>query len=164
MAQVMCQSSDTKVYGFDMWLPEYGSIRQEGVRTQNPGPGFVIKELRQLGVSRIPALIKGNSHDTLTEFWRDSTNPERFDLIYVDGDHSYDGARQDLEICFEHLADKGVLLFDDIHHPSHPELKILWDEIKARYPDHVFIEDRYGMGTGVSFKPPFDDILTCLDL
>jgi hypothetical protein len=156
MAQVMCQSSTTKTYGFDMWVPEYSSVPENGISTQNPGPAFVLNELAKLGAKRIPALIKGNSHETLAAFWTDSENPKKFDLIFVDGDHTYAGAKQDLEICFEHLAEQGVLLFDDLNHPAHPDLKNLWNEIKARYSDCLYIEDSFGMGTGVAFKPPFD--------
>lgn len=156
MAQVMCQSPTTKTYGFDMWVPEYSSVPENGISTQNPGPGFVLNELEKLGVKRIPALIKGNSHETLTAFWENAHNPKRFDLMFVDGDHTYAGAKQDLEICFGHLAEQGVLLFDDLNHPEHPDLKNLWKEIKDRYSDCLYIEDSFGMGTGVAFKPPFD--------
>jgi len=156
MAQVLTQSPGTKAFGFDMWIPDYGSDSAQGVQTVNPGPDFVRQEFRNLGIKDEPTLIKGNSHATLPKFWRDQDNPRQFDLIFVDGDHTYEGAKLDLDICFRHLAAGGALVFDDILHPSHPELKQLWEETKAQYPDCVCIEHPSGMGTGVVFKPPFD--------
>lgn len=38
----------------------------------------------------------------------------RFDLIHVDGDHSYKGCLHDLTITKEILADNGVIVIDDI--------------------------------------------------
>ena len=158
LAQVLFQSPATTAFGFDMWIPNYGSNPKEGIYTSNPGPEFVLQELRNLGCDKLPTLFKGNSHQTLPKFWSDHNNPQKIDLIFVDGDHTYAGAKQDLDICFQHLAESGALVFDDISHPSHPELEQLWNETKARYPDCIFIEHSSGMGTGVAFKPPFNNL------
>ena len=157
MSQVLTQSPQTKAYGFDLWIQEYSG-------TENPGSDFVISELKNLQVKNLPKLIKGNSHDTLPEFWADVNNPKQFELILVDGDHTYEGAKEDLEICFEHLAPGGALLFDDICHPSHPSLKGLWEEYKKKFPDYIFIEHPHGCGTGVAFKPPFNKLEMFLDI
>lgn len=120
--------------GFDLWPSEYAG-------TPNPGPDFVISELKNLGVKNLPTLIAGNSHETLSKFWSDVYNPRQFELILVDGDHSYKGAKKDLEICLAHLAPGGALVFDDINHHAHPELRGLWDEYKTKFPDYIFIEN-----------------------
>jgi glycosyltransferase involved in cell wall biosynthesis/ADP-heptose:LPS heptosyltransferase/predicted O-methyltransferase YrrM len=148
MAQVLAQSPQTRAYGFDLWIENYSG-------TPNPGPGFVISELKRLQIENMPTLIDGDSHETLPAFWADPKNPISFELILVDGDHSYEGAKKDLEICFEHLAPGGALVFDDISHHSHPELRPLWEEYKARFADYIFIEHSHGHGTGIVFKPPF---------
>jgi len=36
-----------------------------------------------------------------------------FDLIYIDGDHSYDGVKQDANLAKAKLADNGVIVFND---------------------------------------------------
>ncbi len=156
LTQVLTQSPETTAFGFDIWIPDYGSMPEEGILTSNPGPEFVLQEIRNLGFDKLPTLIEGNSHQTLPKFWSDNQNPQQIDLIFVDGDHTYAGAKLDLDICFRHLSDGGALVFDDISHPSHPELEQLWKEIKTRYSDCIFIEDSSGMGTGIAFKPPFD--------
>ncbi|MBW7990851.1 MAG: glycosyltransferase [Planctomycetes bacterium] len=156
-AQVLVQSPETKVYGFDIWAQEYAGV-------PNPGPDFVVSELKKLGVKNLPTLIVGNSHETLPRFWSEPDNPRQFELILVDGDHSYQGAKKDLEICFAHLAPGGALLFDDIRHPTSPWLKDLWEEYKNKFSDYIFIEHSQGCGTGVAFKPPFTKLKMHLDI
>jgi len=46
-----------------------------------------------------------------SEFFR--TNKKKFDLIFIDADHRYDGVRHDLENALEHLTDKGVIVMHD---------------------------------------------------
>jgi hypothetical protein len=36
-----------------------------------------------------------------------------FDLIYIDGDHRYEGVKKDAEIAKNKVVDKGVLVFND---------------------------------------------------
>jgi predicted O-methyltransferase YrrM len=47
---------------------------------------------------------------------------EKFDLILVDGDHSYDGAYTDLINAWIFLKEGGFIVFDDIVHNSHAYL------------------------------------------
>jgi predicted O-methyltransferase YrrM len=37
----------------------------------------------------------------------------KFDFIYIDGDHRYDGAKKDMENAIKLLAPKGVIVLDD---------------------------------------------------
>ncbi|MGB3192154.1 MAG: class I SAM-dependent methyltransferase, partial [Limnoraphis sp.] len=156
MAQVLVESPETEAYGFDMWIPEYAG-------QSNPGPEFVVSELQRLGVSKRPTLIKGNSHETLPLFFDNPDNPQEFDLINIDGDHTYLGAKLDLDVAFAHLAPGGVLVFDDTYHHAHPELNILWREYQEKYKDCIFVEDSYGTGTSLLFKPPFTKIFEYID-
>jgi len=158
MSQVLVESPETKAYGFDMWIPYYGSIPEKGIYAVNPGPDFVIGELKNLGVMNLPVLTVGNSSQTLPAFWADAANPQYFELINIDGDNSYEGAKSELDIAFEHLAPGGTLVFDDINHPAHPELKGLWEEYKIKFSDYLFIEDSYVPGTAIAFRPPFDKL------
>ena len=162
MAQVLSQSKQTSAIGIDLWIPEYSSIPEKNIHTTNPGPEFVISELEKIGLEKIPKLYKRNSRDFLPEYFNDKNSVKYFDLILVDGDHSYDGARKDLEICIKHLADGGVLVFDDITHISHSELKLLWNEIKQEYSSFMSLEDESGTGTGILIKPPFDKFINII--
>lgn len=155
MAQVLMGSPECRCFGFDMWIPNYSGV-------DNPGPEFVLREMRKLRARKVPVLIEGNSHDSLPAFWGNPANPQLIDLIYVDGDHTYDGAKLDLDLAFQHLADSGALIFDDIDHSSHSDLYPLWNEYKIRYPEYLFIEDHSGNGTACAFKPPFTYLETYL--
>lgn len=155
MIQVMSQSESTKAVGIDLWIEDYSCIPAQNILTTNPGPEFVLAELKKFGIMNLPELIKGDSHSILPAYFRRSNAIQYFDLILVDGDHSYEGARSDLDICINHLKESGVLVFDDINHSAHPELKSLWHELKVQYPTYLFFEDSSGTGTGIMIKPPF---------
>lgn len=58
-------------------------------------------------------LITGNSHETVTAFA--TAHPEvRFDVVFVDGDHSVDGARADLADLRALARPDTVVVMDDI--------------------------------------------------
>ena len=162
MAQVLVESPETQAFGFDLWIPGYGSLPEQGIHTANPGPEFVLGELAKLGISKLPKLVRGDSHATLPVFFQDPANPQSFDLILVDGDHTTEGARADLELAFAHLAPGGILIFDDICNTAHPELRGLWDQFIQRYPDYLFINDHAAAGTGAAFRPPFNKVAAAL--
>lgn len=155
MSQVLTQSPDTRAFGFDLWIAGYGSDPAQGIQVENPGPDFVLAELARLGVQNLPKLVRGDSHETVPAFLAEPTNPRAFDLILVDGDHSDEGARRDLDAVVDHLAPGGVLIFDDLRNAAHPDLQRVWDEFQQRHPDFLFLLDEHRTGTGVAFKPPF---------
>ena len=53
-------------------------------------------------------LIIGDSSQLLSKF------PEKyFDIIYIDGDHSFDGVRRDASVALQCIKDDGVIVFND---------------------------------------------------
>jgi SAM-dependent methyltransferase len=58
------------------------------------------------------SIIRGSSVDVLP------TLVDTFDFIYVDGDHSYEGAKKDLELCLPLLKEGGKIIVDDLHYSS----------------------------------------------
>lgn len=54
--------------------------------------------------------VKGLSQNVLPQI------DEKFDLIYIDGDHSYEATKQDWELCKDKY--NKFLLFDDYHLPT----------------------------------------------
>lgn len=156
MAQVLIESPSTHAWGFDLWLPNYGSIPAQGIHAENPGPDFVRDELRRIGASEPVDLVVGCSHKTVPDFMRSESAPPEFDLILVDGDHTAAGARQDLEQAFGRVAPGGAVLFDDITHPSHPELLGVWESFKTDRAGWLFVEDHARSGIAIAVRPPFD--------
>ena len=74
-------------------------------------------------------------------------------MITVDGDHSEDGAYADLSNVIQRLAPGGILVFDDIAHPSHPYLIDCWRRATAKHPNlltYEYVETGYGIAFAVN--------------
>jgi len=132
------------IFAFDMWQVNYAGM-------ENPGPDFVSAELKKHGHTGRLSFVNGNSHETLPQFFRQNPGLE-LDMITVDGDHSEQGALQDLEDVIPHLAIGGVLVFDDIAHPAHPFLLKVWKTAIGRHPElssFEFVESGYGVAFAI---------------
>jgi O-antigen biosynthesis protein len=84
----------------------------------------------------------------------------KIDFLFIDGDHTYYGARQDFLLYAPLLAEDGVVaLHDIVVHTDVPECRVdaLWQEVKGRFEHIVFLdpEDDRGWGSwggiGVAF-------------
>lgn len=53
--------------------------------------------------------LKGRSTDVLKTF----SSRKKFDLIYIDGDHTYEAVKKDAELAWPLLRSGGLLIFDD---------------------------------------------------
>lgn len=142
MAMVAARRPQARIVGFDMWLDNYAGM-------ENPGPRFVVDELKKVGFQGSLELVSGDSHKTVPEYFEQ--HPEAwFDLITVDGDHTELGARADLLQVIQRLKVGGVLVFDDISHPSHKYLAQVWRKtIKSR--DNFLTFEFTDLGYGVAF-------------
>lgn len=123
----------------DTWGGEYGG-------EQFGGPTHIQALLGQLHYPNPVTFLNGNSHQLL------KTVTERFDLILVDGDHSPEGAKEDLEDCWPLLTPGGLLVFDDLAHPAHPELFSVFWTFAQSVRCLVVHEDMTPMGVGVLCK------------
>lgn len=135
------------LYAFDMWVQNYAGM-------DNPGPDFVRSELKRHGHTGKAEFINGNSHQTLPAFF--AANPGmQFDMITVDGDHTAQGAMQDLEDVLPHLAPGGILIFDDISHPQHMYLLEVWKMLMSKHPelsDFCYTEAGYGVAFAIKMR------------
>ena len=67
---------------------------------------------------------------------------ETFDFILVDGDHSRDVARLDLENAHKLLEKNGILLFDDISDaPGECGLIVVWEEFKKAHENEYYTNE-----------------------
>ena len=55
-------------------------------------------------------VIRGFSKDVLLEL------KDKFDVIHIDGDHTYEGCRWDLYNCSHLLKEGGTIVVDDVHY------------------------------------------------
>lgn len=114
------------MYMFDMWVANYAGM-------DNPGPDLVVSELGKFGHSGTREFHDGNSHETLKRFFGEN-NALAFDLITVDGDHSFNGAVEDLCDVLPRLKIGGAVVFDDICHPKHMYLLDVWQALVVQDP------------------------------
>lgn len=84
------------------------------------------------------AVIVGDSHDVNTlAALAEQLGGRAIDCLFIDGDHSYDGVRQDYEMYSALVSRGGLIVFHDIA-PILPgqanvediQIKRFWDEIK----------------------------------
>ena len=110
----------------------------------------------------LAAFIDGKTREffcgTSMDFATSSRCPATIDLLFVDGDHSYEGVKAD----FEALGPRSrVVVFHDIVSDACPGVVRFWREIAAAFPDCRTAEfvDQYDsvtagsfLGIGVLFK------------
>ncbi len=145
MAVVADACTDCHIVGFDLWLQDYAGM-------PNPGPDFVREEIGRLGMKGTLELVSGSSHETVPRYFLE--HPDLFfDLITVDGDHTEQGASEDLNTVIPRLKRGGVLVFDDISHPHHPELAAVWNNVVVTNPMFRTWEFRdLGFGVGLAIR------------
>ncbi|MFL5946052.1 MAG: class I SAM-dependent methyltransferase, partial [Gaiellaceae bacterium] len=84
------------------------------------------------------------------------------DLLHVDGIHSYDAVRHDVETWLPKLSDRGVMLLHDTNvREADFGVWRLWEELAPRFPAFAFAHG-HGLGVlavGARVEPAFFDFL-----
>lgn len=62
-----------------------------------------------------------------------------FDCIFIDADHSYEGAKRDYENSLKHISKGGLIIFHDINSAACPGIMKLWQEVKQGKTNWEFI-------------------------
>lgn len=102
-------------------------------------------------------LIKGNSHDfVIQDRLEQVLDGLMVDFLFIDGDHTYKGVKQDFEDYSPYVRSGGLIAFHDvIDHPKveNCDVNRLWDEIKDCYETEEFVvpgdERTYGPWGGI---------------
>jgi len=89
-------------------------------------------------------LVRADSHSLDTHAQVAALLGDRpVDLLFIDGDHTYEGARSDFEMYEPFVRPGGMIAFHDVlPHAAHTrcEVHLLWGELCKRY-DHVDLSD-----------------------
>lgn len=80
------------------------------------------------GVAEYWKLVVGDSHH---ERIYNQVKDIKFDILFIDGDHGYDGVKKDFEMYVPLVKDRGLILMHDITN-THEGVPEFWKEIK--YP------------------------------
>ncbi len=98
-------------------------------------------------------LLRGDSH-RLETLQRVETffQKEELDYLFIDGDHSYEGVKQDYEMYSPLVRKGGLIVFHDIveHPDSDCQVDRYWHEVKEGKNYKEFVRDweqgKYGIG------------------
>jgi predicted O-methyltransferase YrrM len=99
-------------------------------------------------------LIRADSHDPQTVRSVDGLRAS-VDLLFIDGDHSYEGVRADFENYARLVRPGGLIAFHDVDSTNHPasEVDRLWTQLRDLYDVREIIDvandeqnGRYGIG------------------
>lgn len=81
---------------------------------------------------------------------------EKLDFLFIDGDHTYEGVKQDFEMYKDFVREGGIIAFHDIvDHPHNPDCNVdrFWEELKEEYETEEIIEkeDQTWAGIGILY-------------
>ncbi len=57
----------------------------------------------------------------------------KFDCIFIDADHSYEGVKKDFDNALRHIKRDGYIIFHDIASSQCPGVVQIWEEVKDKY-------------------------------
>jgi predicted O-methyltransferase YrrM len=114
---------------------------------------------RMMGAGQSLRLLRGNSHsDTMLERAAAALGGEPVDLLFIDADHSYTGAKSDFLRYRGLVREGGLVVFHDIVESRFDKdvtVAPLWNELAARFEACEIVEapDQGGFGIGVIIAP-----------
>lgn len=103
--------------------------------------------------------IRGNSHDSSVrdDFARQLDGSE-LDFLFIDGDHTYEGVKDDFEQYSPFVRSGGLIAFHDIRpRPELPHIQVhrLWEDLKRTHRHEEFVDTSPGrrhIGIGLIYK------------
>jgi predicted O-methyltransferase YrrM len=96
-------------------------------------------------------LIRADSHspETLSRV-KEILVGNKVDLLFIDGDHSYEGVKKDFQVFSRLVKNSGIIAIHDIViHPIETGVEVnrLWDEIKESKYEYTEIVSDWNQGT-----------------
>ena len=99
----------------------------------------------------LTCILDDSTSATTVRRTRDALGGEPIDFLFIDGDHSYEGAIRDFELYSPMVRPGGLVMFHDIRRHTNPDaygVHRLWNELKERY-DHVEFVGSEGISLGI---------------
>jgi predicted O-methyltransferase YrrM len=88
--------------------------------------------------------LRANSHDGASVEWLKGVLLGRsVDVIFIDGDHTYEGVKQDFELYASFVRPGGLVAFHDIvkHKDASCQVDAFWNEVKGQHTFEEIVED-----------------------
>jgi len=95
-----------KLYLIDTWSG--GEVLTDEVYTDEVAKQYYDDVIKKFGKNEKVKIVKSRSLEASKQF-----SDSFFDWIYIDGDHSYEGVKADLEAYFEKVKSGGLITGDD---------------------------------------------------
>lgn len=114
--------------GGTLWLWRQSGAEVLAITLPNPNPGYPISHGAQVHLA--------DSHLPQSAAWLESALAGRpVDLLHIDGDHAYGGAKDDLERYLPFVRPGGLVLLHDIANDRDaPDVGRFWREIRQSWP------------------------------
>lgn len=93
--------------------------------------------------------VIGNSQDPATV---EKLSGKTFDVVFIDGDHTFKGVSKDYELYSRLVKSKGLIVFHDIAF-NHPDVAYFWQRLSGAKIEFVSKTPRPFGGIGVLLKP-----------
>ncbi len=124
-----------KCYAVDTWRgDEHAGFYEEDVFRE-------VNAYNEANYGSFSVLIRETFDDASSHF-----GPHSIDLLHIDGLHTYDAVKHDVETWLPKVRPGGIVLLHDIN-ARHANFRVwqLWDELKAAYP-HFEFTHFWGLG------------------
>jgi predicted O-methyltransferase YrrM len=103
-------------------------------------------------------VVRGDSHeDSTREALSELLNGEPIDVLFIDGDHTYEGVKQDFLMYAPMVANEGMIVFHDVSpHPNHPGVGVqkFWAQVNGDKEEILNAPDTWG---GIGFVRQWPD-------
>lgn len=124
-----------KLHLLDPFDGYYGSEHLDPLTGQKVTRAAVERNLKRLAIDEEDIeIIEGFS--TNSDVQKKAKQAAPYDVVVIDGDHSYDGVREDFERYAEYVKPSGVLIVDDYGSED-------WPEVTKYVDETIAIDDRF---------------------
>ena len=100
-------------------------------------------------------LVRGDSHQERTvSAVKEKLGDRQADVLFIDGDHTYDGVRRDFDLYSPLVRKGGIVAFHDIvPHHIRKDIRVpdFWKEIRGRYQYTEIAKETHRNGIGVLY-------------
>ena len=84
----------------------------------------------------------------------------KYDVLFIDGDHTYEGSKQDFDMYSPLVKTGGIIIFHDIidsqyHRSSNCNVARCWDEVKEKFDSNKIFEFCYDRTHDEQYKREF---------
>ncbi|HWI53962.1 MAG TPA: class I SAM-dependent methyltransferase [Symbiobacteriaceae bacterium] len=136
LARVAANRGLGPLQSIDLW--DLAPPRWQGTETLEK----FLERMERLGLRQQVTVLKGDSRE-IGDAWQ-----KPISLLFIDGDHSYDGARADYERFSPHVVPGGIIAFHDYCHNHFPDVrKVIRDVVlpSGLWSDPYELRDHNGI-------------------